>query len=295
VPGFTSLDAVLAEPGIRVVGLFSGPVGRAELIRRIIRAGKDVMTTKPFETDPTAARAILDEARTLGRTILLNSPEPEPPSYLSQVLAWQTEFALGRPVACRAESFVPYREQADGRWLDDPLRCPVAPVFRIGIYLIHDVVRVFGRVAAVQVLANRIFTGRPTPDNAQLALEFENGALGTIAASFCIDNGQHYANSLWLNFERGSVTRNAQPVAYGQAEYSSRLQLAAVDGGREVKMRNWESPETSGAYPWATLADMIEGRRKVETPVDLVVHGLEIIAAMARAERSGRTTRVERA
>ncbi|PTX94637.1 Gfo/Idh/MocA family oxidoreductase [Opitutus sp. ER46] len=291
VPAHASLDAVLANPAIRVVALFSGPAGRAGLIEQVIRAGKDVMTTKPFETDPVAARAVFTEAERLGRTIFLNSPEPETPGYLEQVRRWQEEFALGRPIACRAETFVSYREQPDGRWLDDPELCPAAPIFRIGIYLINDLVRVFGRVNAVQVLANRIFTGRPTADNAQLSLRFANGALGTIAASFCIDNGQHYANSLWLHYERGSITRNAQPVAYGQAEQASRLQLAAA-ANQVVQLRTWESPETAGTYPWDALADVVSGVRQLSPPVDLTVHGIEILAAMARAERSGRTEAV---
>ena len=56
---YGSLDEVLADGNVQAVGLFTGPVGRAALLRRIIKAGKDVMTTKPFETDPDAAAAIL--------------------------------------------------------------------------------------------------------------------------------------------------------------------------------------------------------------------------------------------
>lgn len=45
---YGSLDEVLADGSVQAVGLFTGPVGRAALLRRIIKAGKDVMTTKPL-------------------------------------------------------------------------------------------------------------------------------------------------------------------------------------------------------------------------------------------------------
>src|SRR5205807_937126 len=106
---------------------------------------------KPFELDSVAARSVLEEARALGRMIFINSPSPECPAYLTQIRRWHEEHMLGRPVGCRGEMLVSYREKADGRWLDDPALCPAAPLFRIGIYTLNDLVRVFGRVESVQV------------------------------------------------------------------------------------------------------------------------------------------------
>lgn len=288
VKSYASLDELLADRDIPTIALFSGPAGRAELLRRIIRAGKDVLTTKPFELDPVAARSVLDEARALGRTIHVNSPSPEPPGYVDQIHRWQQEYCLGQPVSCRGEMLVSYREKADGRWLDDPALCPAAPIFRLGIYSINDFVRLFGRVRAVNVMTSRICTGRPTADNAQLSLLFENKAIGSVHASFCVDNGQHYANSLTLNYERGTIFRNVLPVAYGAAEGSSRLMLAAVRG-KEVIRQEWESPEISGGYAWETFHDAVAKRRVVAMPIEEIVSAIEIVAAMGRSERSGKT------
>ncbi len=289
VKGYATLEALLADESIAVIGLFSGPAGRAELLRRIIRAGKDVMTTKPFEIDPAAARAVLEEAAGLGRTIHLNSPSAEPPAYVRQMLAWQQEYALGQPISCHAEMLISYREKADGRWLDDPQLCPAAPVFRIGVYSLNDLRRLFGRVHSVQVMSSRIFTERPTADNAQLSLRFENGALGTIHASFCVDNGQHYANALTLNYERGTIHRNVFPVAYGKSEHTSRLRLTAMRAAGELVTREWESNEVTGEYPWAAFYDAVTQRRAVPAPIDEIVSAVQVVAAMGRAERSGQT------
>ena len=292
VKGYHSLDELLADDAIPVIGLFSGPAGRAELLRRIIRAGKDVMTTKPFELDPAAARRVLEEARALGRIIYLNSPTPECPGYIKQIQQWQRTYSLGQPVSCRGEMLVSYREKADGRWLDDPALCPGAPVFRIGIYTLNDLVQLFGRVRAVQVLSSRMFTGRPTADNAQLNLLFANRAIGSVFASFCVDNGQHYANSLTLNYERGTIYRNVFPVEYGKAEGSTRLQLVATPEKGRLIREDWASPEISGAYPWRTLHAAVREQNNVDMPIDEIVSAIEIVAAMARAERSGKTETV---
>ena len=295
VKAYTSLDALLADGDIPVVGLYTGPVKRSELLRKIIHAGKDVMTTKPFELDPLAARAVLEEAQSLGRTIHLNSPAPAPRNWLQQVQTWQRDFDLGRPIGAHADVVVSYREQADGNWYDDPKLCPAAPAFRLGIYLINDLVRLFGAVDQVQVLSSRIFTGRPTADNAQLSLAFKNKALASIFASFCVDDGQYYADAFWLHFERGSVQRNLQPVAYGTANVGSRLKLVAKSGEREVTLRECELPNEGNGYQWDLLHAAVTGKPVLPMPIDDIVHGVEVIEAMARAQASGKAECVHHA
>lgn len=281
VKGLTSLDELLADPEIPAIGLFTGPVGRAELIRKIIRAGKDVITTKPFETDPEAALEILQEARRLSRVVHLNSPGPTPPEDIAQIIAWIKEHSLGAPVGVRAETYASYREKADGTWYDDPVKCPVAPIFRLGIYLISDLVQLFGPVREVQVLQSRIFTGRPTADNGQLNLLFENGALGNIFASFCINDGDHYRNSLTLNFENGTIYRNVGPDRTG-----TKSELALVmsrDNQRQIIART-VATGTSGSYQWETFVRAVRGEKLTnETTPEQIVAGLRVIQSMSAA------------
>ena len=281
VKSFTSLDALLADPEIPVIGLFIGPVGRAAVIRRIIKAGKDVMTTKPFETDPEAALEVLHEARRLGRVVHLNSPSPTPPEDLAQILTWVKDHKLGAPVGARADVWASYREKADGTWYDDPAKCPVPPIFRLGIYLINDLVQLFGPVRDVHVLQSRIFTGRPTADNGQLGLLFENGAIGNIFASFCVNDGDHYRNTLTLNFENGTIYRNAGPDRVGnQSELSLVMNRA---NKREIAARAIVAG-TSGAYQWDVFARAVRGEKlKNETTPEQIVAGIRIIQSMSAA------------
>ncbi len=298
VPVYASLDAILADPAIRTVGLFTGPVGRAELLRKIICAGRDVITTKPFELDVAAAEAVLREAAERGRVIHLNSPNPGTSPDLAQILRWQEELQLGRAVAARAETWVSYREQPDGSWYDDPQRCPVAPLFRLGIYLINDLVRLMGRVQRVSVFSSRIFTGRPTPDNAQLSLMFESGALANILASFCVRDGDHYRNSLTVNYADGTVYREVGPHRQVSAD-AAELTAVVADGPPDALRRRVAAsaclPMASGRYDWEGFARAVN--REAGAPGYTFEHILEpirVIGAMAEAERTGTVVEIPR-
>ena len=291
---YTDLDLLLQDKEIPAIGLFTGPHGRAKLLQRIIRAGKDVMTTKPFELDPELAREVLQEARRRKRVIHLNSPSPLPSLDLEQIAQWREEFDLGRPIACRADAWASKHEKADGSWYDDPERCPVAPVFRLGIYLINDLIGFFGAPEEVQVLHSRLFTRRPTPDNAQVGIRFKNGGLVTIFSSFCIDDAQPYRNSLTLNFERGTIYRNIGPSPHlPGAEDDADLALITLRHGKPAVRRKLKPNGLSGIYQWEAFHRSIRGQKlgKTVTPQEIVA-GIKVVVAMARAEKSGMTEKV---
>jgi predicted dehydrogenase len=293
VKAFHELDALLADRDIPSIGLFTGPMGRAGLLRKIILAGKDVMTTKPFEVDAMAADAILREAIQLGRVIHLNSPAPLYSQDLDQITHWREEYDLGRPIGARADAWAAYVEAADGSWYDDPSRCPVAPVFRLGIYLINDLIDLYGPVDAVQVFHSRVLTGRPTPDNAQLCLRFKNGALANIYNSFCIHDGQFFRNTLTLNYERGTIYRNVPPAFHlGHNHYDCNLMLVTRKAEKPV-VRRRRRVSLSGTYQWQAFHRAISGHKRSRDAsveyLDKIVEGLKVIAAMSRAEVSGQT------
>ncbi len=189
------------------MALFTPPSKRATLIGRVIEAGRHVITTKPFELDCAAAEAVLREAHRRNLAVHMNSPAPTPADDIARIKWWEQEHALGAPIGMRAETWSNYRESTDGSWYDDPARCPVAPICRLGIYFLNDFAALLGQPARVHVMQSRIFTGRPTPDNAQMAIEFQNGALANVFASFCIGDGNPWPDRVTLNYERGTIDR----------------------------------------------------------------------------------------
>lgn len=290
VKQFHDLDEILNDPATEAVGLFTGPNGRAELISKIIQSGKHVMTTKPFETDAEAAEAVLVEARELGKAVHLNSPGPLPGPETAQLLEWMKTYDLGRPVSVHWETYASYAETADGSWYDDPAQCPVAPMFRLGIYGLNQVLRLCGDIEHVNVIHSRIRTRRPTPDNALLSLQFESGVVGSLHASFCVDNGIYYPDDLTLHFERGSL-RTRSVVNPDDGQVIKELSLQSLDDNGAIAIEYAPSlPEgIEREYQWHNFSKAVREGAPLDGEItpQQVATSIRVVNAMAAAERKG--------
>jgi predicted dehydrogenase len=290
---YPDLGAVLADDRVDAVGLFVPPDVRAAMLQQTIAAGKHIITTKPLDVDPDRGLAMVLEARRRGRALHLNSPHPILAPDLAQVRRWEAEYDLGRLVACRGEMWAPYHEQADGSWYDDPVRAPGAPIFRLGIYPLTDIVELYGLPETVYLQQSRIRTGRPTADNAQLAMQWASGALGTIFTSLCVADGQPRRSGLVLNYERGTIYRNVGLSERPSSRDLVRLELTASPAEQERIVQAAEIAGGSGTYNWdlfyrAARGEKLEG----EIEPEAVVASLRVVEAMARSERSGLPERV---
>ena len=281
---YGSWDEILNDPEIEAVGLYTGPNGRADLIRKIICAGKHVMTTKPFELDPAAALKVMQEARELNKIVHLNSPGPLPTVEVAQVKKWVEEYNLGRQTSIHWETYGDYHEKADGSWYDDPVKCPVAPIFRLGIYGINMIISLSGKVADMNVLQSRIRTGRPTPDNALLSLLFENGSIGTIYASFCIKDGCPYPNGLKIHYERGTITIEPNENVANYPPTTVKVTLQSVDGDQRMeKQAIFKQEETIGRYQWQNFYEAVRNGAPLpgEVEPEQVAEAIKIIKTMS--------------
>ncbi|MGE4564546.1 MAG: Gfo/Idh/MocA family protein, partial [Victivallaceae bacterium] len=281
---------------IDCIGLFTPPGGRAELVRRCVEAGKPVMTTKPFELDCRAAEDVLKFARQKRVAVELNSPSPYPGADTAQILAWQQECDLGRITGIFAETYASYCEAADGSWYDDPERCPAAPLFRIGIYGINELIMLAGAVESVYCDCTRLRTARPTPDNGMLQLRFVNGSLGAIYCSMCIDDGRPHNNNLLIHFERGSVARNLCGGPAGAADRDAELTLEFRNAENAVEIRRASIPAArrTGTYQWENFHRAISNGPDLPgmIPDDDIVAGIKVLRAMKQSEKTGRSCRI---
>lgn len=285
VPAVFSLDELLADPEVDVIGLYTGPNGRAELLRKIIRAGKDVMTTKPFEIDAAAALDVLLEARKLGRVIHLNSPNPRPFGEAAIIQEWIGKGAIGRPTCAQASVWVYYgATPADGSWYDDPQKCPVAPVFRLGIYPLNTLLTIFKDPVSVQVTKARVETQRPTADNANLTISFRDGSIVTVFASFVVGGKDIYKNALTIGGTKGVIYHRVGPNP--RNGFAMPTLMLSTDAGVETR----EVTAHAGAYDWEFFAQRVRGEvaEDVTQPEDIVA-AVRVVNAMREAERTGQT------
>ncbi len=282
VEAVTDYRKLLADPTLSAIALLTGPGGRAQLLHEVLAAGKDIMTTKPFETDSVAARHVLIESQRLRRVIHLNSPAATIADDLLTILEWEKKYDLGRSAYFYGSVHANYHETADGSWYDDFVKCPAPPIFRLGIYLINDLQTLWGAVCAVRILETRLRTGRPTADNAVLSLEMENRAVGAITASFCVGDGDAYRNSLQLSYERGTIYRNMGPHRIG-THSDCELQLVQEILGVRRIVATAQVQSNAHKCNWNAFADAIL-RREPPTSgyIDRIVNGIETLNAMAR-------------
>jgi predicted dehydrogenase len=290
VKKYGCLYEILTDPQVQAIGLFTPPAGRAALVRQIINAGKHVITTKPFELNCAEGLKVLKEARSLHKAVHMNSPGPYLDIETKTFLAWQEKFSLGQPVSARWQTFVRNQEQADGSWFDDPLRCPVAPVFRLGIYGINQMISLCGEVQSVGVAHARINTGRPTPDTGELSLCFKNGALGSVFASFSSGDGQSYSNIMEIHFEHGSIRSKVTKPTDNWDEIEKKLILQAKLTTGEVIHRSKliKNSDIHGKYQWENFENSIENPTLIEDEIspEMIMHAMEVINAMSIAEQN---------
>ena len=287
VPAYHSLEAALTDANVEAVALFTPPVGRAKLIARILSAGRHVITTKPFELNLAAAEAVLCEAQERRLAVHMNSPAPVPAADIAQIKIWEDRHRLGAPIAMRAATWADYREHPTGSWYDDPERCPAAPILRLGIYFLNDFAALLGTPTRVYVSQSRIFTARPTADNAQLAIEFENGALASVFASFCVGDGRPWPDEVTINYERGTIHRCVERTgAHDMSGDQAVLELLRP-GADTVHFRT-EPGGFAGWYDWKAFHDAVRGLNG--TPLQnasQVLYGIRLLDAMRRSAAGG--------
>ncbi len=288
LPVARDLDTALSDPSVGAVALMTPPAGRAALIRKIVASDRHVMTTKPFERSADEAERALEEARTRGVAVHLNSPSIRSTPHERQIREWADQYDLGRVIGCRADLWAYKPHPADGSWYDDRDACPVAPVYRIGIYLLNEMIDLLGEPESVTVLHSRILTGRPTPDNGQVGVRFANGALGNVFASFCVADGQDHRHAMTLNFERGTVYANVAAADTPDPEAVTDLRLFRDSS------RRWR-PETlriltpsRDSYDWEAFYNAVHGSDIADDGYrNRILSGIRVVEAMARAEKSG--------
>lgn len=284
---YYSLDEMLKDADIEAVMIFTAPAGRAALMRQCLRANKHILTTKPFELDHRQALEVLKEAEEKNLVIHLNSPAPYPSGDLAQIRAWQKEYALGMPVAAYWETYVSYHEKADGKWFDDPEKCPAAPLFRLGIYGINELIALFGKVDSVELAESRLFTGRPTPDNAALLIRFASGAIGQVFASFCIGDGTLYPSALTLHFQRGTIRKMQMRTPDSRVFTEVRLSLQTVQDGKlhEEKV-TLPASVRSGEYEFEMFQKAIRREPLPEAvSPEITAEGIRVINMMSAKEK----------
>jgi len=207
------------------------------------------------------------------------------------------EGKLGKPVYGRAQLSCWYPPM-EGAWRQDPGTGGGGSLIDMGSHCIDLLEMFMGKVKTVSCYINNSVQSYKSEDSAIVSLLFENGAMGTVDAFFCIpDNSSK--NILELYGSKGSILARG---TLGQGEAGEMVAyLEDEDTGYDAgQQRNKQADLVIDPEPVNMYRAEIEefGRAVLENrdPANSAASGLrnqKLLAACYRSARTGRIVSVD--
>lgn len=308
-------DELLANSELDVIVNLTIPDAHYRVTKDIISAGKHAYSEKPLVLS-------LEEGEDLRATAAERKVQVgcAPDTFLGgahqQARALVDEGAIGRIVSgtCHVMSF------GLEHWHPNPdffFKPGAGPVLDIGPYYVANLINLIGPVRRVTAFASvprdkREITSEPrrgqfitveTPTTIHAVLEFHNGALVTLGASWDVEAHDHRNMEI---YGTDGTLFVPDPNFFG-----GELILARRNGVREtvepwkhpLGVPNWERPSGPpfANYRTAGLADMmlaIEAGRKPRCSLETTLHGVDIMTSILKSAELGKaielTTTCER-
>ncbi|KTQ98025.1 oxidoreductase [Aureimonas ureilytica] len=293
-----SVEALLADPTIEIVLNLTIPAAHVEVGLQILAAGKHAYSEKPLGIDFADATRLTEEAKRRGLR-LGSAPDTFLGGAHQAARAFLDQGHLGQPIGGSAFFQCPGHE----RWHPDPAfyyKTGGGPMLDMGPYYITDLVNLLGPVARVAGLSpeprrQRTITSQPrngelidveVPTHVAGALQFQNGAVVTMAMSFDVAGHKHLPLEVYGT--EGSLIV-PDPNHFGG-------DLSFLPKGGEWRSLAVEEPYADGNYRSLGLADMAAALRQ-DRPHrahgDLALHVLEVMEAFGRSNETGRFVEID--
>ncbi|KTR08259.1 oxidoreductase [Aureimonas ureilytica] len=293
-----SVEALLADPTIEIVLNLTIPAAHVEVGLQILAAGKHAYSEKPLGIDFADATRLTEEAKRRGLR-LGSAPDTFLGGAHQAARAFLDQGHLGQPIGGSAFFLCPGHE----RWHPDPAfyyKAGGGPMLDMGPYYITDLVNLLGPVARVAGLSpeprrQRTITSQPrngelidveVPTHVAGALQFQNGAVVTMAMSFDVAGHKHLPLEVYGT--DGSLIV-PDPNHFGG-------DLSFLPKGGEWRSLAVEEPYADGNYRSLGLADMAAALRQGRphrAHGDLALHVLEVMEAFGRSNETGRFVEID--
>jgi predicted dehydrogenase len=179
-----SYESLLADPDVDGILLATSHSSHAPLAVAAAGAGKHVFVEKPLTLTVEDARRCVQAAADAGVVLQVGHNKRRQPANrrakemidageLGQVVAVEAHHAGGRGLSI----------DPDG-WRADPAESPLSGMTGMGVHQIDNMHYLIGPVKRVAARSNRLVKKTRLDDATVLALEFENGVVGTLVTSY---------------------------------------------------------------------------------------------------------------
>ena len=295
-----TVDDLLAAPDVDVVVNLTVPAVHYEVTRRILEAGKHAYSEKPLVLTLEEGEALRALAESKGLRVG-SAPDTFLGGSHQAARAAIDEGRVGRILGGTAHVMGHGMEA----WHPNPdffFKPGGGPVLDMGPYYITNLVQLIGPVRSVAAAAKAGFASRTigngprlgesldvtTPTDVHAILEFANGAVVTLGASWDVWKHRHANMELYgeegsiyvpdPNFFGGSVevsAKGADPEALPEAGHPFGVGNQTDNGGSQRA--------NSRCAGLADMAQAIEEGRRHRCDIDLAVHVVDVMTGILRA------------
>ena len=292
VPWASSVEELLADPGVDVVLNLTPPRAHAVVSIAALEAAKHVYQEKPLGATREEGTRILAAAERAGRRVGC-APDTFLGAALQTARALIDEGAIGEPVAAAAHVL----SRGHEGWHPDPAfyyRTGGGPLLDMGPYYLTALVSLLGPVRRVSGSARasfptRLVTSRPragevieveVPTHCAGVLDFENGAVGTLVTSFDVWAESGAALNVY-----GAEGTLALP---DPDEFGGTIQLLRPGSGSEDVPLTAGFADESRGLGLAEMADAIAAGRPHRASGELAFHVLDVAESLYESSLEGR-------
>lgn len=287
-----AVDALLADPDIRIVINLTVPAAHAEVSLAAIAAGKHVHSEKPLATTRADGQRVLAAAKDRG-VLVGCAPDTFLGGGLQTCRKLIDDGWIGRPVAATAFMLGHGMEH----WHPNPeffYKPGAGPMFDMGPYYLTALVSLLGPAARVTASAHisfpeRLVTSQPnfgqrikveTPTHVAGVLDFASGAVGTLITSF--DVWSHNLPRIEIYGSEGSLSA-PDPNTFGGPV---RVRRAGAPEWSELPLTHGYTENMRGIGV-ADMAYALTTGRPHRASGALAYHVLDLMQAFLDASAAG--------
>lgn len=295
-PVTDSLQEVLDDPTIDAISIATPHTLHAEQISRAAKAGKHILTEKPFALSHAEALANVAAAQDNNIVLALGHDHRFYPAVavlremiedgaFGQVTTVQsvlshdfTKKALEKLNKAAAETG---DKSGASWWRINLAEAPVGPMVHLGIHHLDLFIHLFGQIEWVLASSPARTIDTPFPDTMLVTIGFASGKIGTINSSLVTP-----LNSRLLISGSDGWAEAIGPDDVATYTKSSLTMIKRRIDGDEPETERF-APMDSVAANFAAFADAIEGKAPYPVPASEMIHNAAALEAIVKSAASG--------
>jgi len=188
VPGFGSVEQLLADPNIEIVVNLTIPKVHAEVAQQALAAGKHVWTEKPIALDRASGRALLDAAHAAGLRVAT-----APDTFLGAGIQTARRLIESGAIGLAQSALTLMQQPGPESWHPNPdflFQEGAGPLFDVGPYYVTTLIQLFGPVKRVAAVTSKSKPVRTIGSGPRAGETFEVTVPTHVTAVFEFESGQ---------------------------------------------------------------------------------------------------------